>query len=237
MKIFHKDIRDYAKIKPRKIADVDGIAIPDKTDFIQIPGSKNKIMKGPVLTDDGDIIRDTFENCCKAVFRLNEETGKTYRLPYLQEVVATFFKSGSNEFRRSFLSPIYKNPEWTSEVIINRKVFTRIFDETRLINNKLNLGTGTAISLAKEKGTFDKLNEFGYPETVLDMNRYDPDIEPEPVYWGYKLDELPDFAPMTYNCIGEDVADIGKLQWIEVANHAELYEEGRLNIRLVEVNL
>lgn len=197
MKIFGNDLEKYSKPPIAMILDIDPI---NSGYFIQIPGSKNKIMK-KCLTKHKELIDYlSYADILGLIAKLNDLSDeRQFRLPYLDEIKKTYYRSGDEEFARSFRKDIEPPMEFLSEIIVGSKFLIRdptyvkiSYDEE--IGLKIECkGKKLPIKLADENGFFDAVNKYGYPSGVIDYLEGTSPIKVEPVYW-YTNDLKSDFV-------------------------------------------
>jgi hypothetical protein len=131
-------------------------------DFIQIPGSKNRIMRGFILkNDDSDYpLRVSYVEAVKFIRDLNDDK-KKYRLPNSREILKTFYLSEDRKFKKSFEG----TSEWLIEIVDNGYVYvnpTGVREDSsygRL--SKLDFaGMGFTFGKAQEKGIIGPYSDW-----------------------------------------------------------------------------
>ncbi len=176
MKIFHKDLEEYdhSKEAVRLRNEIKSIRFPTYGDFIQIPGSENRIMKEYLSLENGPISNKNYVQFHKLIKMINKKFDKTYRLPHFSELKNTYFKSGNELFRKSF----EQGGEWLNEIIVEGRHIVKDPALPKLVAGKFEFeGEKKPIKLAERSGWPEKLNEFDYPEDI-GGNSSD-----EPVWW------------------------------------------------------
>ncbi|MDD5416863.1 MAG: hypothetical protein PHU12_02700 [Candidatus Aenigmarchaeota archaeon] len=159
--------------------------------FIQIPGSKNRIMKGYLKLKGKDIVDKNFIHFHNLAYKISKIRRMNYRLPYLDEILTTYYKSENSDFIKS----LSEKKEWLDEIVSTDKQWIiRNPVNPRFVGSEFNYdGIKQKMKIANKDGFSKKQNKFGYPESVTDKKskdktvylRHNPDKSNNPIYRGW----------------------------------------------------
>lgn len=212
MKIFNRDLNEFKEpvLKEEPQPDILNISIDIPaydSDWMYIKNSKNKMMCDYASKDGEPLEISNLTEVIQIIEKVNEETEKKYRLPYLKEIFDTleFYGLGPESMRKKFAGSIMEGEEWLGETIKYFKTrgyyqLYRYPSEIELIDGNLIEidNSDMVMALPTEKGYYTRRdeNKFGYPVAVFDqrgMSTFYFDIykkaaessAPAPVFRGY----------------------------------------------------
>ena len=152
------------KLTPDTTISFDKCDIPDESDFISIPNSNRKIMKGYLSLNGETIVNTNYVQFHDLIKEMNLVTKKQFRMPYFAEAVNTYYNSKNEDFKKTFQN----KAEWLDEIVsIDEQWIMRSPANARFVEDEFKYdGTKEKMKIAKEDGYFKKVNAYGYPETI-----------------------------------------------------------------------